>query len=84
MSLGLPVLLTKAPYNEQVNEKYHVGLCVDPEDTVALAGAAKYLFSHPEAAKQMGRNGRRAVREEFNWGTQEKKLLALYQNLCTD
>lgn len=30
----------------------------------------------------MGENGHRAVEEEFNWGTEEKKLLKLYEELA--
>ena len=81
MSLGLPVILTKAPYNEEVNDKYHFGICVNPENTDELAAAVNFLFQHPGQAQQMGLNGRRAVRQEFNWGTQEKKLLELYKTL---
>lgn len=82
MSLALPVILTRAPYNEYVNQKYHFGICVNPEDSDELASAINYLFSHPQEARQMGLNGRRAVKHEFNWGTQEKKLLELYESLC--
>ena len=31
--------------------------------------------------KQMGENGRRAVKEEFNWGVEEKMLFQLYEGL---
>ena len=81
MSLGLPVILTRAPYNEYVTQKYHFGICVNPEDSEELALAISYLFSHPQEAQQMGLNGRQAVKQEFNWGTQEKKLLELYNEI---
>ena len=32
----------------------------------------------------MGENGRRAVKEAFNWNIEEAKLLELYAELCTD
>ena len=31
-------------------------------------------------AKIMGENGRRAVLEEYNWGTQETTLLSIYNS----
>ena len=46
-----------------------------------IADAIRYLLEHPEEARQMGENGRRAVKEEFNWGGEEKKLLALYEDI---
>ena len=81
MAMGIPTLLSKAPYNEQVNERYRFGLCVDPENADELAAAINYLFDNPDQAKQMGFNGRKAVLQEFNWGTQERKLVALYREL---
>lgn len=81
MSLGLPVILTKAPYNESINQKYRFGICVNPEDPEELASAINYLFSHPQEVMQMGLNGRQAVKQEFNWATQEKKLLELYDKM---
>jgi len=81
MAMGLPVLSTKSSYNDWINEKYRFGINVDPENIKELAKAINYLFDNPEEVKKMGLNGRKAVREEFNWGTQEKKLLALYEKL---
>ncbi len=84
MSLGLPVILSRAPYNEKMVEKYGFGICVDPENVDEIADAIRYLLDHPEEAKQMGENGRRAVKEEFNWEIEEKKLLALYEDILKD
>lgn len=36
----------------------------------------------PRLARAMGVNGRRAYEERFNWTSEEKKLLALYEGLC--
>lgn len=81
MSLGLPVVLARSPYNEQVMAQYQFGICVDPTNVDEIATAIRYLLDHPDEAKQMGENGRRAVKEEFNWGVEEKKLLALYEDI---
>ena len=34
-----------------------------------------------EERKKMGENGRKAVEETYNWATQEKELLDLYNNI---
>lgn len=81
LSMGLPVILSDSPYNRRMVEKYKFGLCVDPENVDELASAIRYLLDNPEEAKHMGENGRRAVKEEFNWGVEEKKLLALYEEI---
>lgn len=84
MSMNLPVILSHSTYNDRMVEKYHFGICVDPENVDEIANAIQYLLDHPEEARQMGENGRRAVKEEFNWGVEEKKLLALYKDILNE
>lgn len=81
MSMGIPVLMPDYPYARKMMEKDAFGLCVDPENPDNIADAILYLLSHPGEARQMGLNGRKAVEQEFNWSTQEKKLLELYESL---
>jgi glycosyltransferase involved in cell wall biosynthesis len=78
MSLGLPVIMPDYSYICKMVDKYKFGICVKPDDISMMAEAICYLYDNPQAAKQMGDNGRCAVSEEFNWKTQEKKLLELY------
>lgn len=40
-------------------------------------------MKHQDEAEQMGKNGRRAVEERYNWGIEEKKLLGLYKDLLS-
>ncbi len=84
MSMGLPVILSNSTYNKAMVAQYNIGLCVDPDNTDELSKAISYLLYHPDEAKRMGENGRKAVKEEFNWGVQEKKLVALYQDILKD
>lgn len=81
MAMGLPIVMSRSAYNSAIMEKYQFGICVDPTDVEQIAHAIRYLLDHPEEARQMGENGRRAVKEEFNWGAEEKKLLALYEEI---
>ena len=46
-----------------------------------IAQAIKYLLEHPELRHKMGENGRRAVREKYNWENEAQKLLAVYKEL---
>jgi glycosyltransferase involved in cell wall biosynthesis len=52
---------------------------VDPTDPDAIAEAIVYLMEHPEEARRMGENGRRAVLERYNWGEMEGRLLGVYR-----
>ena len=84
MSLGLPVILSRSDYGDRVLEQYRFGISVDPENVEEIADAIRYLLDHPDEARQMGENGRRAVKEQYNWGVEEKKLLALYEDILND
>lgn len=81
MALGIPSILSRSSYNEKVVAQYQFGICVDPSNVDEIAEAIRYLLGHPDEARRMGENGRRAVKEEFNWGVEEKKLLALYEDI---
>lgn len=84
MLAGLPVVCTDFVLWREFVDRYHCGICVDPQDADAIASAVWYLLDHPEEARQMGENGRRAVKEEFNWNVEERKLLALYEEVLTN
>lgn len=84
MSMALPVILSHSSYNDRMVDRYHFGICVDPTNIDEIASAIRYLLDHPEEARRMGENGRRAVKEEFNWGAEEKKLLALYEDILNE
>lgn len=81
MSAGIPVVASNFPLWREIIEGNQCGLCVDPTDPIAIANAIDYLVQHPDEAKQMGENGRRAVVDRYNWAQEEKKLLELYQDM---
>ena len=81
MAAGVPVIASNFILWKQIVERNECGICVDPLDPKAIAGAIDYLVTHPEDAEQMGRNGQKAVLEYYNWGVEEQKLLDLYHSL---
>ena len=92
MGAGMPVIISDFPYYKKIMQRYHCGRCVRPDDEGDVAAHMEWLLSHPEEAEEMGRNGRRAIVQRFNWKKEEKKLLGLYnelfqeiqQELCRD
>lgn len=82
MSAGLPVIASDFPLWREIVVGNECGLCVDPLDPAAIAAAIDALVDDPARARQLGENGRRAVEERYNWGIEEKKLLALYDRLA--
>ncbi len=84
MSCALPVIISHSTYVDRVMKERNFGICVDPNDADEIASAVRYLLDHPEEARQMGENGRRAIKEEFNWGVEEKKLLTFYEKISSE
>ncbi len=81
MNDGIPVVMNNAHYNKVQNDRLHFGICINPDSPEEIASAINYLLSHPQEAEEMGRNGRKAVEEEFNWDVECEKLLDLYRNV---
>jgi glycosyltransferase involved in cell wall biosynthesis len=81
MSAGIPVVASDFPLWREIVVATGSGLCVDPRDPAAIAAAIDRLAEDVEFGAACGRNGARAVVEEFNWSAQARKLLDLYQQL---
>lgn len=64
MALGLPVILSRSPYNEKVAAQYGFGICVDPANVDEIADAIRYLLDHPDEAVRWAKTA--AVRSKRN------------------
>ena len=78
---GLPIICTDFVLWKEFIDKYNCGFCVKPKSVEDICTAIKYLLDNPERAKEMGLNGRKAIKEEFNWQNEKKKLFALYERI---
>ena len=81
MAAGLPVIASDFPLWREIVVTNGCGVCVDPTDPKAIADAIQYVTSNPDEAEEMGERGRSAIERTYNWGTQEKILLDLYEEL---
>ncbi|MDP3980858.1 MAG: glycosyltransferase family 4 protein [Chlamydiota bacterium] len=78
MMLALPVIASDFQNLSAIINRIHCGITVNPSDPKLIAQALEYLILNPIEAAEMGRRGRLAVEKEFNWSTEENKLLDLY------
>lgn len=78
LAAGVPVITPNFGDWKPFVEGNRCGLTVNPEDPQEIAGAIQWLFSHPEEAAEMGKNGRELFLREFNWEREGEKLVTLY------
>lgn len=81
LSSGLPVVASDYPLWRAFIEEFQCGLVVDPRDPAAIAAAIERLIRNPDEAEAMGRRGREAVVNEYNWGKDGAKLVRLYDDI---
>jgi glycosyltransferase involved in cell wall biosynthesis len=83
MEAGLPVIASDFPLWREIVVGEHCGIVVDPLRPDELTRAIEYLLERPELRLEMGRNGRRAVVEKYNWERESRALLRAYEELVT-
>jgi len=79
MAAGLPVIASNFPLWRRIVESAQCGLLVDPLKPPAIARALDWILDHPEEAEEMGKRGREAIENKFNWNFEGKKLIILYK-----
>ncbi len=79
--MARPVVASRVGGLSEIIVDKETGLLVEKEDARALADAIAFLLDHPEAAVQMGQNGRNRTREVFNWDRYVDAYDQLFQQL---
>ena len=81
MMFGLPFICSDFPiYDYYIKEK-NTGICIDVENIDSSVNKIESLINNIDLMKLMSENGMFAVRNEFNWESEEKKLLKVYQEI---
>lgn len=81
MAAGLPFVASDFPLWKSIVEENGCGICVDCGKTDEVRAAIRQLLDDPSKAQEMGRNGRKAVENKYNWSVEEEKLISLYRDL---
>jgi glycosyltransferase involved in cell wall biosynthesis len=83
MACGLPVIASNFPLWQEIIESNECGVCVDPLDPKSIANAVNHIADNPDIAEAMGRNGRKAVIEKYNWDIEVIKLSSIYSKIIS-
>jgi len=81
MASGVPFVASAFPRWQATLESVKAGFFCEPTDSACVALNLLDLINDPDKARRMGEKGRTFVRAEFNWDTEQAKLLALYQRV---
>jgi len=76
-----PVCCTNFDLWQEIVVKNNCGICVEPDNPNEIKKALEWFIDHPKEGVQMGERGYNAVITEYNWASQEKKLLDFYEKI---
>ncbi|MBA3925606.1 glycosyltransferase [Listeria rustica] len=77
MAAGIPFLISDFLMQEDL-KRYPCGLSVNMKDEDTVLKQALYLLENPEEAQKLGDVGFKAFQAEYNWQSEEQKLLSFY------
>ncbi len=81
MAAGIPVISSDIKLWKDIVDDAKCGICVNPLNPKEIADAIEYIISNPQEAELMGKNGKNAIIEKYNWQIEEKKLYKVYESL---
>jgi glycosyltransferase involved in cell wall biosynthesis len=81
MGAALPIVVSDVGDWSDLVTDIDCGVPADPKNPKDIAGTVTDLLDSPKRLRQLGRNGRRAVLERYNWETESERLLDLYDDL---
>ena len=82
MALRMPAVLSDLPPSRPFVGDGKAATMVPPGNINAYADAIECLLESDELRQQMGIVGRQRVEQEYNWETESRKLLQLYEELA--
>ncbi len=80
MAAGLAIVSSDFEYWKRLFSE--CSLFADPDNPKDIASKIKLLIDNPELRKTLGNNGKRLVEKIYNWESESRKLLELYDMLC--
>jgi glycosyltransferase involved in cell wall biosynthesis len=79
MACSLPIVMSDFIYWKEIFGE--CALFTDPYNPKDIADKILYLLDNSDKAKQLGDKGMQLTKEKYNWETESKKLVELYEKL---
>lgn len=84
MHASLPVIAPEFSGVSEIVNRSKCGLNVDTTKSEEIAEGIIYLLDNPSIADTLGKNGRKAIENQYNWESEREKLVTFYSNLEND
>jgi glycosyltransferase involved in cell wall biosynthesis len=81
MSCARPVILGVDGQARNILEEARAGLVIEPENSVDLANAIRYLSANPEIGRELGQNGREHIVRKFSRRLTAEKYICMLERL---
>lgn len=78
MEVELPMICSNYLLWEGILSEYKCGISVNPKNINDIRYSILHIMNNQEEALEMGKNGRRAIEEKYNWESQKKILIEFY------
>jgi len=83
MACGKPVVATDT-FGFEILREEEAGVLVDPDDSVELMEAIKFLINKRDRAREMGHRGAILVRERFGWHRAVRRVEEVLNNVLNE
>jgi glycosyltransferase involved in cell wall biosynthesis len=81
MMMGRPVVVSNFPMWAKIVAESGCGFAPDPLDLDEVEQVLRRLLGDAELRREMGRRGREAVLEKYNWEKEGERLVEFYRDL---
>lgn len=83
MAMGKPLVVSDCPPQVRVVEEARCGLVHMAANAEDIASKIVQIYSDDDEARKMGKNGREAVFQQYNWNITSNALISHYQALAS-
>ena len=81
MCVATPIVASDFGDSSLIVKETNCGVLVDATNVNEIKNAICQLLENPDMARQMGMNGKNAVKEYYNWNREKEKLYLAYQKV---
>jgi len=81
MMAGIPFVASDIELWKTIANENNCGLTANPYKPDDIAEKVNFLLQNSEQANKMGQNGKKAIKEKFNWGIESQILIEVYKKI---